>query len=215
MTSGLFPANRAGRLGLRLRLVAFLTISLIGWGVLVWLQTERRVGAGLDVEITENANCAGQLVDVTSVADRVASWNEQLDINNSAYLNGITHQILAPTTEYSQPNADFNLLRIMVFFVGGFILLFVTSIFYFLRQIREYRLKLQHEREALAQYQIQFRLFAEAVSDVLWLADTDLTRIDYINQAFQHIWGRLPSVGIENPISILEHIHPDLSLIHI
>lgn len=54
-----------------------------------------------------------------------------------------------------------------------------------------------------------FRLLAENVGEVFWLASPDQRKVYYINPAFDRIWGRSREEFKQNPFVWLESIHPE------
>ena len=61
---------------------------------------------------------------------------------------------------------------------------------------------------ALQQSEERVRLIAETISEVVWMADADLTRVYYVSPAYERIWGRSCATLYENPRSFLQGIHP-------
>ncbi|CAO4178558.1 PAS domain S-box protein [Methylorubrum populi] len=61
---------------------------------------------------------------------------------------------------------------------------------------------------SLRESEERFRRFAEHSTNVLWLADIENRRVDYISRAFQHVWGRAPE-ELSSIDDWLETIHPD------
>lgn len=63
--------------------------------------------------------------------------------------------------------------------------------------------------EALRESEERFRQLAGAVQDVFWIADLDLTRILYVNPAYERIWGRSCQSLYDRPESFLEAVHAE------
>jgi PAS domain S-box-containing protein len=55
----------------------------------------------------------------------------------------------------------------------------------------------------------RFRLVAESMSEVFWIATPDLSKCLYINPAFERVWGRPVEYAYANSRAFLEAIHPD------
>jgi len=62
---------------------------------------------------------------------------------------------------------------------------------------------------ALADSEQRFRQIADSVGDVFFLRSPDGSRMDYINLAYERIWGRGRDVLYATPGSWVEAIHPD------
>lgn len=62
---------------------------------------------------------------------------------------------------------------------------------------------------ARQQSEEQFRIIAETISEVFWMADTPLTKIRYVSPAYERIWQRPCQELYENPQSFTDCIHPD------
>ncbi len=62
---------------------------------------------------------------------------------------------------------------------------------------------------ALRESEERFRLIAETITEVFWMADVDGDRMVYISPAYEHIWGRSCRSLYENPRSFVDAIHPD------
>lgn len=68
----------------------------------------------------------------------------------------------------------------------------------------------QRQAEAtLQESEERFRLIAETVSEVFWIADPAIQRMRYVSPAYERIWRRSRESLYENPRSFLEAIHPD------
>jgi PAS domain S-box-containing protein len=57
--------------------------------------------------------------------------------------------------------------------------------------------------------EILFRDLAENIQEVLWLADSDLRTITYVNRAYESIWGRPARNLQEDPMDWVQAVHPD------
>jgi PAS domain S-box-containing protein len=55
----------------------------------------------------------------------------------------------------------------------------------------------------------RFRLIAETITEVFWMADAKLERIIYVSPAYEHVWGRSCASLYQNPRSFLDAIHPE------
>ena len=63
--------------------------------------------------------------------------------------------------------------------------------------------------EALRVSEERFRLLAETIQEVFWMADVDLQRTVYISPSYAQVWGRSCQSLYDNPRSFLDAIHPD------
>ncbi|HEY5582426.1 MAG TPA: PAS domain-containing protein, partial [Rhodoferax sp.] len=61
----------------------------------------------------------------------------------------------------------------------------------------------------LSESENRFRLIAETITEVFWMADVAVGKMFYISPAYEHIWGRSTQSLYENPGSFIEAIHPD------
>lgn len=55
----------------------------------------------------------------------------------------------------------------------------------------------------------RFRQIAENLTAVVWLSDPEMTRLLYVNRAFDRIWGRPPGSLFADPDSLFAGVHPD------
>ncbi len=55
----------------------------------------------------------------------------------------------------------------------------------------------------------RFRLIAETITEVFWMATPDLSRVLYVSPAFERLWGRSVETVYRDPRSFLEAIHPE------
>jgi PAS domain S-box-containing protein len=68
----------------------------------------------------------------------------------------------------------------------------------------------QREAEAIRQEsEERFRLIAETVSEVFWIADPAIRKMRYVSPAYERIWRRSRESLYQNPRSFLDAIHPD------
>ncbi len=61
---------------------------------------------------------------------------------------------------------------------------------------------------ALRESEEKFRLIADKNADVIWLSDPGVTKIIYVNEAYERIWGRTCESLYQSPRSFLEPLHP-------
>jgi PAS domain S-box-containing protein len=62
---------------------------------------------------------------------------------------------------------------------------------------------------ALQQSEEKFRQLAENISEVFWISDPAKRRIEYVNPAFEAIWGRTRESLLSSPQAWTDAIHPD------
>ena len=63
--------------------------------------------------------------------------------------------------------------------------------------------------EALRGSENRFRVIAEAVTEVLWMADAEISTIFYVSPAYERVWGRSLASLYENPRSFIDAIHEE------
>ncbi len=63
--------------------------------------------------------------------------------------------------------------------------------------------------QALRESESHFRLFAEALEDVVWIHDMNPERIVFVNESFERVWGLRRQVLYDDPNAWLKAIHPD------
>jgi PAS domain S-box-containing protein len=63
--------------------------------------------------------------------------------------------------------------------------------------------------EELRRNEEQFRLVVENVREVFWIRDLDRERIDYVNPAYEEVWGRSCGSLYEHPGSFMDSVHPE------
>jgi hypothetical protein len=64
-------------------------------------------------------------------------------------------------------------------------------------------------QEALHESEERFRQFAEHSHDGIWIGDYRALRLDYVNPAYQALWGRPTASLVVDPTSFLEAVHPE------
>jgi PAS domain S-box-containing protein len=55
----------------------------------------------------------------------------------------------------------------------------------------------------------RLRLIADTISEVVWVATYDISRIIYVTPAYERVWGRSCDSLYRDPRSFLDAIHPD------
>jgi PAS domain S-box-containing protein len=55
----------------------------------------------------------------------------------------------------------------------------------------------------------RFRLIAETIVEVFWMAESSSNRVVYVSPGYERIWGIPPDTLYKNPNSFVEAIHPD------
>ncbi len=63
--------------------------------------------------------------------------------------------------------------------------------------------------DALRESEERFRQFAEASTDVLWIADARERRLEYVSPAYEAIWGEPPDHAVGNIERWAEIVHPE------
>src|SRR5262249_37823059 len=79
---------------------------------------------------------------------------------------------------------------------------------YFISVIQDIDARKQAE-SALRESEARFRLIAETIGEVFWMAAVDLERIFYISPGYERIWGRTRESLYQAPRSFLDAIHPE------
>lgn len=62
---------------------------------------------------------------------------------------------------------------------------------------------------ALRSSEERFQLIADAISEVLWLTDRALTRMDYVSPAYERVWGRSREELAGEARAFLAAVHPE------
>jgi len=62
---------------------------------------------------------------------------------------------------------------------------------------------------ALRESEERFRLIAETITEVFWVASSDTSKILYVSPGYERVWGRSCASLYERPRSWCEAIHPD------
>jgi|SRR5579864_397807 len=60
---------------------------------------------------------------------------------------------------------------------------------------------------ALRDSEARFRLIAESITEVFWIADVGMTKIVYVSPGYERVWGRTCASLHENPRSFFEAVH--------
>ena len=63
--------------------------------------------------------------------------------------------------------------------------------------------------EALRESEERFRLIAETITEVFWMADNLISKMFYISPGYESLWGRSRQSLYENPRSFIEAIYAD------
>jgi PAS domain S-box-containing protein len=63
--------------------------------------------------------------------------------------------------------------------------------------------------KALRESEERFRLIAETITEVFWIADPNISTMDYVSPGYELVWGHSLESLRENPRSFLEAIHPE------
>jgi PAS domain S-box-containing protein len=56
---------------------------------------------------------------------------------------------------------------------------------------------------------LRFHGIADAIDDVFWIAEPETGRTQYVNEAFERVWGRNKSTLLDDPSSWLDAVHPE------
>jgi PAS domain S-box-containing protein len=63
--------------------------------------------------------------------------------------------------------------------------------------------------EALKESENRFRLIAETITEVFWMADASIEQMFYISPAYERVWKRTRKGLYENPRSLIDAVHPE------
>ncbi|MBF0550312.1 MAG: PAS domain S-box protein [Deltaproteobacteria bacterium] len=63
--------------------------------------------------------------------------------------------------------------------------------------------------EALRESEQRFRILAETIEEVFWMADIETQKTCYISPGYERVWGRSPQSLYDAPKSFIEAIHPE------
>lgn len=61
----------------------------------------------------------------------------------------------------------------------------------------------------LKRSELMFRQLAENLGAALWIASQDLSKLFYVNRAYERIWGQSADTLYRKPLAFLDPIHPD------
>ena len=79
---------------------------------------------------------------------------------------------------------------------------------YFVATLIDITAQKQAEAE-LRQSEHRFRLMAETIQDVFWIATPSIGKTVYVSPGFEYIWGRTSEALYRNPKLYLETVHPE------
>ena len=63
--------------------------------------------------------------------------------------------------------------------------------------------------EALRESEQRFRLMAETIQDVFWMATPDIGNMVYVSPAYEQVWGRTRQELYQSPQSFMDAVHPE------
>jgi PAS domain S-box-containing protein len=63
--------------------------------------------------------------------------------------------------------------------------------------------------QELRESEARFRLLAENIEEVFWMADSEIKKMSYISPGYEKVWGLSQQTLYDNPKSFIEAIHPD------
>ena len=63
--------------------------------------------------------------------------------------------------------------------------------------------------DSLRESNMRFKLIAETITEVFWMADTELDRMFYVSPGYEQVWGRTCESLLTDPRSFLEAVHRD------
>jgi PAS domain S-box-containing protein len=78
-----------------------------------------------------------------------------------------------------------------------------------LKQARSTTASLERAERAAREIQARFRLVAETIDEVFWIADQNNQTLKYISPAYERIWGRSCQSLHDNPRSFLDAVLPE------
>ena len=76
-------------------------------------------------------------------------------------------------------------------------------------KVAERTVDLTRANEQIRDNEERFRLIAENIQEVFWLATPDISRIIYLNPAFEKVWGIPVERVYENPALWMNLVHPE------
>ncbi len=68
---------------------------------------------------------------------------------------------------------------------------------------------LKQAEAELRQSEQRFRLMAETIQDVFWIATPDIGKMVYVSPAYEQVWGRTCQELYQSPQRFMESIHPE------
>ncbi|HEY2341661.1 MAG TPA: PAS domain S-box protein, partial [Chthoniobacteraceae bacterium] len=69
--------------------------------------------------------------------------------------------------------------------------------------------EIERTRKALTESEERFHQFAENSADVFWIFDAETEQVEYLNPAFDRIWGERRSVILQDRSRWIELVHPE------
>ncbi len=91
---------------------------------------------------------------------------------------------------------------------GIFIFLWITAGIIYISVVHRNKIEAEHRAELLRS-ESRFRQMAENIHEVFWTYETSGDQIGYASPAYEHILGRPSGAFLENPLAILETVHPE------
>ncbi len=76
-------------------------------------------------------------------------------------------------------------------------------------RLRDAEAQVRRTTQALREGEKKFRVMAETIQDVFWLATPDVKKIIYVSPAYETLWGRSCESLYESPRSFIDAIHPE------
>jgi len=67
----------------------------------------------------------------------------------------------------------------------------------------------KRQEEVLRESEERFRLIAETITQVFWMADVQIETMVYVSPAYEHVWGRSRDSLYRDPRSFLYAVHPE------